>query len=128
MMPTGIHQQRLGMCAKPAYASRKPTLLDAHETLMTTSCLVHPPIYLLCFFSASRITFFTIFCSSIRKARTTRSLVQLAQRLPPYERETVFLGRETVAYSRGRRAGIYRTSRIYQYADSWRRREVLEGG
>ncbi|KAH9828052.1 hypothetical protein Tdes44962_MAKER02602 [Teratosphaeria destructans] len=39
-------------------------------------------IYFL-FFSASRMTFLTIFCSSIRKARTTRSLTQLAQRDPP---------------------------------------------
>lgn len=35
------------------------------------------------FFSASFMTFLTIFCSSIRKARTTRSLTQLAQREPP---------------------------------------------
>lgn len=62
-------------------------------------------IYLF-FFSASRMTFLTIFCSSIRKARTTRSLTQLAQRLPPYARCTVFFGREIWAYSRGRRAGI----------------------
>ena len=59
-----------------------------------------------CFFSASFMTFFTIFCSSMRKARVTRSLTQLAQREPPYERETVFFGREMVEYSRGRRAGI----------------------
>ena len=48
----------------------------------------------------------TTFCSSIRKARTIRSWTQLAHRDPPYARWTVFLGRETVAYSRGRRAGI----------------------
>lgn len=41
-----------------------------------------PMIYRF-FFSASFMTFLTIFCSSIRNARTTRSLTQLAQRLPP---------------------------------------------
>jgi len=35
-----------------------------------------------------------------------RSCTQPAQRDPPYARWTVFLGREMVAYSRGRRAGI----------------------
>ena len=35
-----------------------------------------------------------------------RSWTQAAHRDPPYARWTVFLGRETVAYSRGRRAGI----------------------
>lgn len=35
-----------------------------------------------------------------------RSWTQFAHRDPPYARWTVFLGRETVAYSRGRRAGI----------------------
>src|ERR1051326_6582240 len=67
-------------------------------------------------------TFFTIFCSTIKKARTTRScpvrqhnalleirlnhtLTQLAQRDPPYARETLFLGLETVAYCLGRSAG-----------------------
>ena len=40
-------------------------------------------LYRLPFFSASFITFFTIFCSSIKKARTTRSLTQLAHREPP---------------------------------------------
>ena len=34
-------------------------------------------------------TFFTIFCSSMRNARTTRDLTQLAQREPPYARATV---------------------------------------
>lgn len=34
-----------------------------------------------------------------------RSWTQLAHREPPYARWTVFLGRLTVAYSRGRRAG-----------------------
>jgi hypothetical protein len=48
----------------------------------------------------------TIFCSSIKKARTILSRTQLLHREPPYARETVFCGRETVAYSRGRRAGI----------------------
>ncbi len=51
-------------------------------------------------------TFFTIFCSSIRKARTMRSLTQLPHREPPYARCTDFVGRETCAYSWGRRAGI----------------------
>src|SRR4051812_33184994 len=42
----------------------------------------------------------------MRKARTTRSRTQLPHLEPPYARWTVFLGRERVAYSRGRRAGI----------------------
>lgn len=69
-------------------------------------------LYRLPFFSASFMTFLTIFCSSIRKARTTRSLTQLAQREPPYARWTVFLGLETWAYSRGRSAGICVQSRV----------------
>ena len=51
-------------------------------------------------------TFLTIFCSSMRKARTTRSRTQLPHLEPPYARWTVFLGLESPAYSRGRRAGI----------------------
>lgn len=52
-------------------------------------------------------TFFTIFCSSMRKARTTRSWTQLAHREPPYDRLTDFWGLEIWEYSRGRRAGTY---------------------
>lgn len=52
-------------------------------------------------------TFFTIFCSSMRKARTTRSWTQLAHREPPYDRLTDFWGFEIWEYSRGRRAGTY---------------------
>jgi len=59
------------------------------------------------------MTFFTIFCSSIRKARTTRSLTQFAQRDPPYARWTVLVGLETWEYSRGRRAGTCGTSVSY---------------
>ena len=55
----------------------------------------------LCSFS----TFLTIFCSSMRKARTIRSRTQLAHLEPPYARWTVFLGLEIWEYSRGRRAG-----------------------
>jgi hypothetical protein len=51
-------------------------------------------------------TFLTIFCSSIRKARTILSRTQLPHLEPPYARWTVFLGLEIWAYSRGRRAGI----------------------
>jgi hypothetical protein len=51
-------------------------------------------------------TFLTIFCSSMRKARTILSRTQLAHREPPYARWTVFVGFDTWAYSRGRRAGI----------------------
>jgi hypothetical protein len=60
------------------------------------------------FFSAwfcSFRTFLTIFCSSMRKARTMRSRTQLPHLEPPYARWTVFLGLEIWAYSRGRRAG-----------------------
>ncbi len=69
-----------------------------------------PRLYFLApFFSCeSFTTFLTIFCSSIKKARTILSRTQLLHREPPYAREMVFCGRETVAYSRGRRAGIYR--------------------
>jgi hypothetical protein len=62
------------------------------------------------FFSAwlcSFRTFLTIFCSSMRKARTMRSRTQLPHLEPPYARCTVFLGLEIWAYSRGRRAGIW---------------------
>lgn len=51
----------------------------------------------------------TIFCSSMRKARTMRSRTQLPHLEPPYARWTVFLGFEICEYSRGRRAGICRT-------------------
>lgn len=69
---------------------------------------VRRSLYLLFFLaaSASLTTFLTIFCSSIKNARTIRSLTQFAHREPPYARWTVLLGRETVAYSRGRRATI----------------------
>lgn len=53
--------------------------------------IYRPPLF---FFSASFMTFLTIFCSSIKKARVTRSLTQLAQREPPYDRETDFFGLE----------------------------------
>ena len=52
-------------------------------------------------------TFLTIFCSSIRNARTMRSLTQLPHREPPYARCTDLVGRETCEYSWGRRAGIW---------------------
>ncbi len=58
------------------------------------------------FCCVSLSTFFTIFCSSIRNALTIRSFTQFEHRDPPYARWTVFFGREIVAYSRGRRAGI----------------------
>lgn len=64
-----------------------------------------PPLYFFCWDSLS--TFFTIFCSSIKKARTMRSRTQLAHLDPPYARWTVFFGREIWEYSRGRSAGIY---------------------
>src|SRR5205823_767697 len=72
-----------------------------------------PPLPRLYFFTPffsceSFTTFLTIFCSSIKKARTILSRTQLPHREPPYAREMLFCGRETVAYSRGRRAGIYR--------------------
>lgn len=57
--------------------------------------------------SASFITFFTIFCSSIKKARTTLSLTQFAHRDPPYALRTVLLGFEIWLYSCGRRAGTF---------------------
>lgn len=47
----------------------------------------HPPAHP----TQARPTFFTIFCSSTRKARTMRSLTTPAARWPPYARCTVFL-------------------------------------
>ena len=57
-------------------------------------------------------TFLTIFCSSIRKARTILSRTQLPHLEPPYARCTVFLGLEIWEYSRGRRAGICVVSNV----------------
>lgn len=72
-----------------------------------TQLLLVPQACLYRFFCCvSLSTFFTIFCSSIKNALTTRSFTQFEHRDPPYARWTVFFGREIVAYSRGRRAGI----------------------
>jgi hypothetical protein len=58
----------------------------------------------------------TNFCSSMRNALTIRSLTQFAQREPPYARCTVFSFLARRAYSRGRRAGIYRlATAIFKY-------------
>ena len=68
-----------------------------------------PAYFLPLFFSwVSFSTFLTIFCSSIRKARTIRSRTQLAHLEPPYARDTDFWVLDTLAYCLGRRAGIYR--------------------
>lgn len=82
-----------------------------HVVLITCpSLLIRSPVhfyFLPVFFSCESFnTFLTIFCSSIKNARTILSRTQLLHREPPYARETVFFGRETVAYSRGRSAGI----------------------
>ena len=50
-------------------------------------------------------TFFTIFCSSTRKARTMRSLTTPAARWPPYARCTVFLDLLMRCRLEGRTAG-----------------------
>lgn len=64
--------------------------------------------FLPLFFSCvSFSTFLTIFCSSMRKARTIRSRTQLAHLEPPYARDTDFWVLDMVAYSLGRRAGSY---------------------
>lgn len=76
-------------------------------------------------FCCCLITFFTILASSTRKARMILILKRLAQkknyiegvatyldftqspqREPPYARRTVLMRFDTVAYLRGRRAGI----------------------
>jgi len=59
-----------------------------------------------CTFSCDLITFFTILASSTRKARMMRDLTQSPHLEPPYARRTVFTRFETVAYWRGRRAGM----------------------
>merc|ERR1712166_904870 len=51
-------------------------------------------------------TCFTIFCSSIRKARTMRARTHLAQREPPYARDTFFLFFARRAYRVGFSTGI----------------------
>lgn len=63
--------------------SRSDINLAPHPLLF--KMLISPTLYRF-FFSASFMTFLTIFCSSIKNARTTRSFTQLAQRLPPYAR------------------------------------------
>ncbi len=66
------------------------------------------PYFFPVFFSlVSFRTFFTIFCSSIKNALTIRSRTQFPHRLPPYALRTDFWDLEIVAYSLGRRAGIY---------------------
>jgi hypothetical protein len=58
-------------------------------------------------------TLLTIFCSSMRKARTTRWRTQRGQRQPPYERLTVFMRRDMRLHSTGR-AGTTPLSLILQ--------------
>ena len=71
------------------------------------------------FVSVSFSTFFTIFCSSIRKARTILSRTQLLHLDPPYALETFFFDLEVVAYSRGRRAGTCWVEDSAQYTFRW---------
>lgn len=90
----------------PSWLPLLPMFSPAIPGRTKPSCHRHPVAYFffslaLCSFS----TFLTIFCSSIRNARTMRSRTQLPHREPPYARWTVFLGLEIWAYSRGRRAG-----------------------
>lgn len=100
-----------------------PALFSMMNTVAMKNLTLPPKVYrhsvssmatalYLLFFSlwvCSLRTFLTIFCSSIRNARTILSLTQLAHLEPPYARWTVFFGRDVVAYSLGRRAGSYRT-------------------
>lgn len=65
---------------------------------------------------APRPTFFTIFCSSTRKARTMRSLTTPAARWPPYARCTVFLLLFTRCREEGRTAGSCRQRTAAQTA------------
>jgi hypothetical protein len=51
-------------------------------------------------------TFFTIFCSSIKKARTMRWRTHWPHREPPYARDTFFCRLLMRWYSDGRSAGI----------------------
>jgi len=68
------------------------------------SSTVHLPCF-FCSFSCVFITFDTIFCSSIKNARTIRLRTQLAHREPPYARVTVFKRFVMRVFSRGR-AGV----------------------
>ena len=65
------------------------------------------PVFFSC---VSLRTFFTIFCSSIRNARTIRSLTQFAHLEPPYALDTDFWVLDVVAYCLGLRAGTWNSS------------------
>ena len=64
------------------------TLRLERDTNLTRCARLSAAAYFV-FFCFSIIICLTIFCSSMRKARTTRCRTHLAQRLPPYARETV---------------------------------------
>lgn len=69
----------------------------------------HTRPHLSAFAFCSLSTFFTIFCSSTRNARTMRSRTTECARWPPYARRTVLarLGATPRAFSLGRVAGIW---------------------
>ena len=64
------------------------TLRLERDTNLTRCARLSAAAYFV-FFCFSIIICLTIFCSSMRKARTTRCRTHLAQRLPPYARDTV---------------------------------------
>lgn len=98
------------MCPFPSFYRQCKKFRKKVDAKFVSSPIPHstqkPDIYF--FLSVCSLsTFLTIFCSSMRKARTTRSWTQLAHREPPYDRLTDFWGLEIWEYSRGRRAGTY---------------------
>ena len=69
-------------------AAEEETLRLERDTNLTRCARLSAAAYFV-FFCFSIIICLTIFCSSMRNARTTRCRTHLAQRLPPYARETV---------------------------------------
>lgn len=75
----------------PSHSLKTPPQKTIKEPSLTQASTIYFFFSLwLCSFS----TFLTIFCSSIRKARTILSRTQLPHLEPPYARWTVFLGLE----------------------------------
>lgn len=95
----------LTMLKRKSVIYRKYTSWTA--SLMTINKLFHFSHYDLLFIAACAFnTFATIFCSSIRNARTIRSRTHLWQRDPPYVLDTVFRRFDILLRSSGREGVI----------------------
>ena len=115
-LPIELHNLGNSICLLWDESHLAPSEHDPADRL-NWHCLISPPslfspptslYFFPPFFSCvSFNTFFTIFCSSIKNARTILSRTQLPHLDPPYALRTVFCACDVVAYSRGLRAGIY---------------------